>query len=81
MEECEMPDVKESPDTSWIAAAGLNDLRVLSIKQWRELNGFSEATADRILKSGKGPKVVQLSERRRGIRVIDNRRWQEESAR
>ena len=56
-------------------------MRVLTIAQWCQLNNFSEATGNRILKSGDGPKVVQLSTRRRGIRVIDNRKWQEANAR
>jgi hypothetical protein len=68
-------------DVDWISAAGLDDMRVLTFAQWCQLNNFSEATGNRILKSGDGPKVVQLSTRRRGIRVIDNRKWQEANAR
>jgi hypothetical protein len=68
-------------DVDWISAAGLDDMRVLTFAQWCEVNHISESTGDRILKSGKGPKVVQLSTRRRGIRVIDNRKWQEANAR
>jgi predicted DNA-binding transcriptional regulator AlpA len=51
--------------------------RVLSIREWEALNGFSLATARRILK-GNGPKppVLQLSARRLGIRESDNAAWQ-----
>jgi hypothetical protein len=54
-----------------------DSLKVLSLKQWCALNGFSISTGKRILASGKGPKVLQLSSKRFGIRVIDNARWQE----
>jgi hypothetical protein len=53
------------------------DDRVMTFAQWCELNGFSPATGRRILSSGKGPKVLQLSDRRIGIRHGDNRRWQD----
>jgi predicted DNA-binding transcriptional regulator AlpA len=51
--------------------------RVLSIREWAAVNGFSLATARRILK-GDGPKppVLQLSSRRLGIRESDNAAWQ-----
>jgi predicted DNA-binding transcriptional regulator AlpA len=60
--------------------AGHRD-RVLTFVQWCALNGFSEATGDRILKSGKGPPVIALSTRRRGIRESDNATWQASRAR
>jgi predicted DNA-binding transcriptional regulator AlpA len=66
----------ENKFTDWVAEAGLNDLRVLSVDQWCRLNGFSEATGYRIIKSGKGPRVVKLSTRRIGIRVCDHKAWQ-----
>jgi predicted DNA-binding transcriptional regulator AlpA len=53
------------------------DLRVLSVPQWAALIGVSLPTAKRLLKSGDGPKVIQLSERRIGIRMIDHHRWTE----
>ena len=53
-----------------------NPYRVRSFYEWCELNGFSEATGRRILASGKGPKVLQLSARRIGIRDGDNLAWQ-----
>jgi hypothetical protein len=73
------PPLTRTPD--WISSAGLDDMRVLTFAQWCEVNHISEATGNRILKSGNGPKVVQLSERRRGIRVGDNRKWQDANAR
>lgn len=51
--------------------------RVLTFRQWYELNGISEQTGRRILASGNGPAVLQLSPRRLGIRMSDNLRWQE----
>ncbi len=53
-----------------------NDHRVLSFRQWCQLNAFSVATGRRIVASGVGPTVIQLSERRVGITVAENRRWQ-----
>jgi len=50
--------------------------RVLSFRMWCAINGFSEATGRRILKSGNGPAVTQLSARRIGIRQSDNAAWQ-----
>jgi len=54
-----------------------DDLKVLTLREWAALNTLSFQTAKRILASGEGPRVVQLSARRVGIRVIDNARWQE----
>ena len=51
--------------------------RILTFKQWCRVNSFSVSTGRRILKSGKGPAVIQLTERRIGIRESDNRAWQE----
>ena len=50
-----------------------SDASVLSFREWCQLNGIGERTGRRILKSGNGPAVVQLSERRIGIRLGDNR--------
>ena len=57
------------------------DDQVLTIPQWAALNGFSERTAFRILDGANPPRVVQLSAKRIGIRVGDNRIWQESRAR
>jgi hypothetical protein len=50
--------------------------QILSFRQWCELNNISERTGARILASPDGPVVVQLSAKRIGIRVSDNRAWQ-----
>ena len=49
--------------------------RVLSFKQWCELNGFSTATGRRLLAAGKC-KFMRLSERRIGIGEDDNADFQ-----
>jgi hypothetical protein len=60
---------------------GLNQFRVMSFAQWCALNGISPATGRRLLRSGRGPIVTRLSDRRIGITVGNNRRWQELRAR
>ena len=50
--------------------------RVLSFRQWCDLNGISKATGRRIIQRGEGPPVLQLSPRRIGVRESDNARWQ-----
>lgn len=57
------------------------DDRVLTFPQWCELNGFSVPTGQRIRNAGNGPKFVQLSPRRIGVTVGENRRWQQSRAR
>jgi hypothetical protein len=54
----------------------LDDQRVMTIPQWAEVNGFSIWTAQRLIKAGKGPKITQISDRRIGITVANNRKWQ-----
>jgi hypothetical protein len=54
---------------------------VLTLRQWCDLNGFSESTGRRILRSGTGPPVLQLSMRRIGIKVSANAAWQASRAR
>ena len=53
-----------------------DDNRVLSFRQWCILNGISARTGRRILASGAGPVVTQLSDRRIGITIRANREWQ-----
>jgi len=53
----------------------LNDDAVLTFKQWVCLVGLSPRTGRRILRRGKGPPVIWLSERRMGIRVRAHRAW------
>jgi hypothetical protein len=65
-----------------LAALFLNDDHcVLSFREWCALNGISARTGRRILASGDGPVVTQLSARRIGITIGNNRRWQESRAR
>jgi hypothetical protein len=59
----------------------LNQHQVLSFMDWCRLNGISPATGRRILKSGRGPIVTQLSERRIGITIGANADWQASRAR
>jgi hypothetical protein len=55
--------------------------RVLTLQQWCEINAFSLATGRRILNSGNGPSVLQLSPRRIGIKESANAAWQASRAR
>jgi hypothetical protein len=59
----------------------LENDRVLSFRQWCELNGIGLRTGRRLIANGTGPTVTMLTDKRIGIRVIDNRRWQESRAR
>jgi predicted DNA-binding transcriptional regulator AlpA len=51
--------------------------RVISFDDWCNLNGFSRSTGQRIVASGKGPRFIRLSEKRKGVTVGENRRWQQ----
>jgi ribosomal protein S8E len=55
--------------------------QVLSFGDWVRLNRISERTGRRILASGNGPEITMLSERRIGIRVGANKKWQAARAR
>jgi hypothetical protein len=50
--------------------------RMYTVPEWAELNSLGVRTAKRILASGNGPKITQLSERRVGIREDHNAEWQ-----
>jgi hypothetical protein len=54
----------------------LNDDMVLTIAEWAALNRISLRTARRIISSGTGPRVTQLSAMRTGVTVRANREWQ-----
>ena len=58
-----------------LAAVGEDLDRVLSFPQWAKLAGLSERTGRDIIERGDGPRVVQLSANRIGIRVCDHREW------
>jgi hypothetical protein len=49
----------------------------MTLRQWCEVNGFSWWTGQRLIKAGKGPKILQLSPRRIGITIRANREWQQ----
>jgi predicted DNA-binding transcriptional regulator AlpA len=49
--------------------------RVFKIKHWAALCGLSLNQAKKIIREGKGPRVVQLSERRIGISERDHEAW------
>ena len=51
-----------------------DDDRVIPFSQWCALNSFSKDTGRRIVERGEIA-CVQLSLRRRGITVAENRRW------
>lgn len=55
---------------------GVEDDRVMSFDDWCKLNDFSRSTGQRIVAAGTGPIFIQLSERRKGVTVGENRRWQ-----
>src|SRR5262249_43815235 len=59
----------------------LLDDQVLTFAEWCLVNRFSPRQGRRILRSGNGPIVTQLSEWRVGVTVGNNRRWQETRAR
>jgi hypothetical protein len=52
-----------------------DDDECMSFKEWCRRNGISLATGRRILASGKGPPVVQLSSKRIGITFGSDREW------
>lgn len=58
-----------------------DDDAVLTFKEWCFLNGHSERQGRRILTSGNGPTVTQLSDRRIGISRKHHRLWLAQRAR
>jgi hypothetical protein len=52
-------------------------MRVMTVEEWCQSNALSVGTGKRLLASGGGPKTIQLSKRRIGIRVADAAAWQE----
>jgi hypothetical protein len=58
----------------------LDDDWVMPFSLWCEVNNFSPATGRRLRKAGKGPVFTQISDRRIGVTVRNNRAWQESRA-
>jgi hypothetical protein len=56
--------------------ATLSDDMVLTVSEWAAMNRISTRTGRRILASGRGPTVTQLSSKRTGITIRVNRTWQ-----
>jgi predicted DNA-binding transcriptional regulator AlpA len=65
-------DYQRQPPSASISSSD----RVLTLRQWAELNSLGYRTAQRIIASGNGPKIVQLGDRRIGITEAHNREWQ-----
>lgn len=59
---------------------GADDDRVMTFAEWCLLNGFSQSTGQRLITGGHGPAFIQLSVRRKGVTVGENRRWQKSRA-
>ena len=53
-----------------------NPHQILTFLEWCRLNRISPATGRRIRKAGKGPAFVQLSDRRVGVTIGANAKWQ-----
>ena len=49
--------------------------RIMTFREWCARCGFSTVTGWRIVKSGDGPKVTQVSARRIGIREDHHAKW------
>ena len=77
-ERCQFQRQKSDPVCDHEIALGN---RVLSFLEWCLLNGISPATGRRIVKSGQGPIITQLSPRRIGVTVANNAAWQASRAR
>jgi hypothetical protein len=58
-----------------------DDDAVLTFREWCALNGFSPRQGRRVLASGTGPVVMNLTAKRLGISRRANRAWQESRAR
>ena len=58
-----------------------HDDQVLTFVEWCSLNRIGERTGRRLLATGKGPVVTQLTEKRIGITIRANRAWQKSRAR
>ena len=57
-------------------APALTPDRVLTLDQWCKINSIGLNTGKRLIATGDGPAIVQLSPRRIGIRESDAAAWQ-----
>ena len=57
-----------------------SDDEVRSFRAWCETCGISPATGRRMIKSGRGPVITRLSDRRIGVRGRHHRNWLDERA-
>jgi hypothetical protein len=55
----------------------LDNQRVMTKRQCAEVNGISIWTLERLIKAGKGPVITEISDRRVGVTIGNNRRWQQ----
>jgi hypothetical protein len=75
---------KRQPKRPWTAVGSartqplsmLLDSQVLTFFEWCQLNRISTRTGRRILNSGTGPTITQLSPMRIGVTVANNKLWQ-----
>jgi hypothetical protein len=58
-----------------------HDDQVLTFAEWCALNRISKRTGRRILKAPGGPVVTHLTEKKIGVTIGNNRRWQATRAR
>jgi hypothetical protein len=54
-----------------------DDYRVIRWKDWYQSKGLSKWAANRLRKSDKGPRIVQLTEHAVGVTIKDDREWTE----
>jgi predicted DNA-binding transcriptional regulator AlpA len=73
--------MSQTSTTETSISGNLDPYRVLPFREWIKLAGVSKSTGWKILHSGKGPKMMWVSERRVGVRVIDHIKWTERLAR
>lgn len=57
--------------------SALSDDQVLTFLEWCRLNRISERSGRRIIAAPGGPRITMLTSRRYGIRIGDNRVWQQ----
>jgi predicted DNA-binding transcriptional regulator AlpA len=74
-------DLAHASIAAAVVPAVTNPYQVMSLAEWAKLNGFHISTAKRLIAAGDGPRIIQLSEHRVGVRHIDNQKWQEQRLR